>query len=255
MLRIQGGEHCKQQNISARPNHFNNQTDGMRQDVKVKRANFINKNIELNQEFSFSHPLTKVKMNLIFNFQFNGSPVWDLFSKEAIMLENSWNTAVKVMFDLPVQTHRYIIEPISQTKHLKIVLLERFLSFLEQIHKSKKNVPKQLLSFIKNDARSTTGSNLRKMLLLTKKNNIDELSKDDVAALHYHEVDPKDGWKIKMIKEITDLTGLKWRILPTMNLKRSCHSCVPPRCCGHPLSLGGYFSRGFSCFFRPSLSS
>ena len=109
------------------------------------------------------------------------------------------------MFYLPVQTHHYIIEPISQTKHLKIVLLERFLSFLEQIRKSKKNVPKQLLPFIKNDARSTTGSNLRKILLLTKKNNIDELSKDDVAALHYHEVDPKDGWKIKMIKEITDV--------------------------------------------------
>ena len=61
----------------------------MRQDVKVKRTNFINKNIELNQEFSFSHPLTKVKMNLIFNFHFTGSPLWDLFSREAIMLENS----------------------------------------------------------------------------------------------------------------------------------------------------------------------
>ena len=177
----------------------------MRQDVKVKRANFINKNITLNQKFSFSHPLTKVKMNLIFNFHFTGSPLWDLFSKEAIMLENSWNTAIKVMFDLPVQTHCYIIESISQTKHLKIVLLERFLSFLEQIHKSKKNVPNQLLSFIKNDARSTTGSNLRKILLFTKKNNIDELSKDDVAALHYHEADPNEGWKIKMIKEITDV--------------------------------------------------
>ena len=177
----------------------------MRQDVKVKRANFINKNIELNQEFSFSHPLTKVKMNLIFNFHFTGSPLWDLFSREAIMLENSWNTAVRVMFDLPVETHRYIIEPISQTKHLTIVLLEIFLSFLEQIHKSKKNVPKQLLSFIKNDARSTTGSNLRKILLLTKKNTIDELSKDDATALHYHEVDPKDAWKINMIKEITDV--------------------------------------------------
>ena len=144
-------------------------------------------------------------MNLIFNFQFNGSPVWDLFSKEAIMLENSWNTAVKVMFDLPVQTHRYIIEPISQTKHLKIVLLERFLSFLEQIHKSKKNVPKQLLSFIKNDARSTTVSNLRKILLLTEKDTIDELSKADVTSLQYQEADPKNKWKINMIKEITDI--------------------------------------------------
>ena len=140
-------------------NLFNNQTDGMRQDVKVKRANFVNKNIELNQESSFSHPLTKVKMNLIFNF--TGSPLWD---------------------------HCYIIEPISQTKHLKTVLLERFLSFLEQIRKSKKNIPKQLLSFIKNDTRSTTGSNLRNILLSTDKFNIDELRKDDVKV-------SEGGWK------------------------------------------------------------
>ena len=32
-------------------NHLNNRVEGMRQDVKVKRATFINKNIELNQEF------------------------------------------------------------------------------------------------------------------------------------------------------------------------------------------------------------
>ena len=58
-------------------------------------------------------------MNLIFNFHFTGSPLWDLFSKEAVMIENSWNTAVRVMFDLPIQTHRSFIEPVSETKHLK----------------------------------------------------------------------------------------------------------------------------------------
>ena len=121
------------------------------------------------------------------------------------MLENSWNTSVRVMFDLPLQTHCYIIEPISQTKHLKTVLLERFLSFLEQIRKSKKNIPKQLLSFIKNDTRSTTGSNLRNILLLTDKDNIDELTKDDVSTLKYKKVDDNNAWKIKMIKEITDV--------------------------------------------------
>ena len=107
-------------------NHLSNKVNGMVQDLKVKRANFISKNIDLNQEFSFCHPATKVKLNQIYNFHFTGSPLWDLFSKEAKMLENSWNTSVKVMYDLPIQTHRNLIEPVSQTKHLKFVLLERF---------------------------------------------------------------------------------------------------------------------------------
>ena len=186
-------------------NTLSNRSNGMRQDIKVKRAKFINKNIDLNQEFSFCHPSTKVKMNLIYNFDFTGSPVWNLFSPEAIMLENSWNTSVRIMHDLPLQTHRVFIEPVSKSRHLKFVLLERFLSFLDQIEKSKKLVPKQLLNFIKHDVRSTTGSNLRNLLLLTDKNTIDDLCKDDIRKLKYNEIDGKDVWKVNMIHEITDI--------------------------------------------------
>ena len=166
-------------------NHLSNKVNGMVQDLKVKRANFISKNIDLNQEFSFCHPATKVKLNQIYNFHFTGSPLWDLFSKEAKMLENSWNTSVKVMYDLPIQTHRNLIEPVSQAKHLKFVLLERFFGFLNQVQKSKKQVPKQLINLIANDVRSTTGSNLRNLLLLTSKDTIKGITIEDVKKLKY----------------------------------------------------------------------
>ena len=82
-------------------NHIHNRCNGMSQDMKVKRAAF--KNIELNQEFSFCHPSVKDRINQIYNLHFTGSVMLDLFSKEAIMLENSWNTSLRVMFDLPLQ--------------------------------------------------------------------------------------------------------------------------------------------------------
>ena len=62
-----------------------------------------------------------------------------------------------------------------------------------------------MLNFIKHDVRSTTGSNLRNLLLLTDKNTIDELCKDDIRKLKYHQIDCKDAWKIKMSNEITDV--------------------------------------------------
>ena len=108
-------------------NNISNRCNGMNQDIKVKRAVFIKKNIELNQEFNLCHPATKVKVNQIYNLHFTGSVLWDLFSKEAIMLENSWSTSVRVMFDLPLQSHRNLIKPVSQVRHRKFVLLERFL--------------------------------------------------------------------------------------------------------------------------------
>ena len=42
------------------------------------------------------------------------------------------------MFELSLQTNHNLIELISKTKNLKIVLIERFLSFLNQILKSLK---------------------------------------------------------------------------------------------------------------------
>jgi hypothetical protein len=190
-------------------NNITNSCDGMKQDIKIKRAAFIDKNNELNQEFAFAHPLTKVKMNNIFNFHFTGSPLWDLFSREAIMLENTWNTAVRIMFDIPLSTHRYFIEPLSQTDHLKKVLLRRFLSFLNQIEKSTKQVPKHLLRFIKYDTKSTTGSNLRNLLLLTNKNTIDELGMDDIDKLKYCDIEEDKKWRVQMAKEIIDIKSSK----------------------------------------------
>ena len=109
------------------------------------------------------------------------------------------------MFDVPLQTHKDFIEPLSETKHLKKVLLKRFMGFLNQIEKSAKIVPKQLLSFIKRDANSTTGSNLRNFLMLTNKNDIDELTAMGIEDIKYNEIEENDKWKVAMIREITDI--------------------------------------------------
>ena len=89
--------------------HFLNKIEGMKHDVMVKRAQFIGRNNELLQEYSFAHPRTKFLMNSIYNSHFSGSPVWDLFSHEAFMLENTWNKSMRLMFDLPLQTHKYLL--------------------------------------------------------------------------------------------------------------------------------------------------
>ena len=113
-------------------NSFLNKIDGMGQDIKVKRAKFIDKSNELMQEFRFAHPRIKLKMNEIYNSHFTGSPIWDLFSREAVMLENTWNRNVRLMFDLPLQTHRYFVCPLSESNHLRFILMKRFLTFAEK---------------------------------------------------------------------------------------------------------------------------
>ena len=55
------------------------------------------------------------------------------------------------------------------------------------------------------DVRSTTGRNLRKILLETDKCNVDLLSKHDVKDLSYHETDKEDLWKENILNELIDI--------------------------------------------------
>ena len=59
-----------------------------------------------------------------------------------------------------------------------------------------------LLSHIQHDVRSTTGLNLRKIMLQTSKTSVNDLRKSDIAQLDYHPTSPEDMWKENIVKEI-----------------------------------------------------
>ena len=120
-------------------------------------------------------------------------------------MENTWNTSIRLMFDLPWQTHRNLIEPVSGTKHIRFHLIKRFLSFINQVENSSKEASKHLLKTIKHDARSTSGSNLRNILLMTDKYDVDELNSSDAEFGKYHPLDDDQTWKVDLILEATDV--------------------------------------------------
>ena len=185
-------------------NTINNKFPYTDQDILIKRAQFINKSVELNQEFFFATSRTKFEVNQIYNSHFYGSPIWDLFDKCALKLESTYNQGVKVMFDLPVSTHRMLIEPVSGQIHIRKTLISRFLGFLQQIKNSKKTIPKILLSNIMYDVRSTTGKNLRNILLLANKSCVDMLRKSDVQDISYHQAVETEKWRVDLINELID---------------------------------------------------
>ena len=186
-------------------NNLENKSDGLKHDIRTKRAQYITKNNDLAQEFHFCHPVAKFHLNSIYNSSFTGSPLWDLFGREADMLCNTWNTSVRIMFNLNYATHRYFIQPLSNKVHLKNTLMKRFLGFLSQIEKSPKKLPLRLLKLVRADSRSTTGSNLRKIMLLLDKHTIDEVKSKDIDNFEYAPVLPNNAWKINMVKELIEV--------------------------------------------------
>ena len=59
-----------------------------------------------------------------------------------------------------------------------------------------------MLNVIKDDIRSTTGKNLRGILLQTNKVNVNQLTVSDSLQLKYHPIDENQKWKLKIIREV-----------------------------------------------------
>ena len=87
----------------------------VKQDMNEKCVQYIQRNNELMQEFSYANSTTKTKINSIYNSHFTGSVLWDLFGHEAEMIYNTWNSSIKNMFRLDRTTHRHLIEPVRGT--------------------------------------------------------------------------------------------------------------------------------------------
>ena len=96
---------------------------------RVKRANFINKSLELSQEFYFASSRSKFRIKDTYNSHFYGSPIWNLFGKPCSSLLFcfvlfcsslliTYNRYVRITLQLPLTTHRNVIEPITGSRHL-----------------------------------------------------------------------------------------------------------------------------------------
>ena len=173
--------------------------------MKQKIAMYIDRNCHLNQEFYFAHPVTKMTVNNIYNGHFSGSQIWNLFSKGAHSFESTYNRSVKIMADLPVETHRFLIEPISGIVHMKKKLIKNFLGFILKVKNSTKPVLRELYNVAHMDVRTTTGCNLRNILLLTNQLNIDDLDPSVAEKIDYHMIEEQDEWRIPMVKELMEI--------------------------------------------------
>ena len=107
-------------------------------DLLLKRGDFIGRVHSILQEFHFANPLVKMKMFNIYTTSFYGSCLWNIFNGSCDKLFTAWNIAVRMAFDIPRNTHKFLIEEISECPHPQVMLAKRFLKFHETLQKSKK---------------------------------------------------------------------------------------------------------------------
>ena len=174
------------------------------QDIKNKRAGFIDKTNDLLQEFYFAHPSTIANVNMIKNSHFYGSVLWRIGSNYMDKFEKTWNVAFRRMFGLPYATHCYLVEPVSGQTHAKTLMARMFLTFIQTIRTSKKSSLRNLLKVIEYDTRSATGHNLRTILLKSNAHDITQLSTHH-ANNKYKPIPENENYRVGFIKEIIEV--------------------------------------------------
>ena len=137
----------------------------MEQDTKVKRAIFIDGCHDLEEEFRRAQPQVQSKLLTLYNSSCYGSNTWNLYGEWARRLLVSWNVHLKLIWQLPHETHRYFFEHLTECRHLKILLIRRFLKFASSILKGENRSCKLLLRTIFENSNSTTGKNIRNIEL------------------------------------------------------------------------------------------
>ena len=138
----------------------------MEADSKVKRAEFIDNCMNLNNEFEFLDPHSQVRLLNLYNSHFTGSSVWRFNTDSVKQIWNSWNVNLRVIFNLPMATHCWILEQLTGS-HAKKLMYSRFIKLIENLSCCEKPQVRTLLDIVKSDQRSTTGSNIRDILLET----------------------------------------------------------------------------------------
>ena len=143
-----------------------------------------------------------MKLVSIYLTSFYGSNLWDLFGDSAERLYSSWNIMVRYCYDIPRTSHRYLIEPISGTTHLKVKLIKRFNQFYKTLFTCDRPNLKYLANLQKSDYRSTFGRNVRNICLDSKVENISDV---DISDVSYVSVPDEEEWRIPLVKELLEI--------------------------------------------------
>ena len=173
-------------------------------DIQIKKAIFFSKVHELKQQFGCYNPKILCKLVRIYGTSFYGSPLWALYSNEHLKLLRSWNTATKIIWHLPYNSHNRFIESLNTIPHLQSTLHSRYIGFIGNIMQSQKPHMKILSNLCSYNLTTVTGRNIEFLMSSYSCQSITELisMKYIIKNMRVYELQDEEKWKIPLLEEI-----------------------------------------------------
>ena len=110
---------------------------------------------------------------------------------------------------MPWDTHCWIVEELSDGRHLQQMLYSRFLKFVKSVALNKRLEVRALYAICKDDIRSITGSNIRTILLQTQ---VDPRQLNVHLLKDWRVQKPRDTWTVPLLMNLMEVRGDNWEI-------------------------------------------
>ena len=173
-------------------------------DLLCKRAIMYDKVHQIIQQYGYLEPQLVVNLLSVYSTALYGSNLWQINSQEFFMLTRSWNTATKIIWDLPYATHTRFLESFSPVPHLESVLTGRYIGFIETLSSSYQPVLSILFKVCRDNCSSQTGNNIKYLMTTHEKFSMADLigEKQVLRKKRIYTLPEAEEWKVKLIKEI-----------------------------------------------------
>ena len=110
----------------------------------------------------------------------------------------------RISYDIPRQSKKFFIEPVSESSHLKQKLLTRFTKFHQTLKNCDKPHVRYLMKIQERDYRSTFGKNVQN---ICKELDVDNIEVVNMNNFVYSPVPEGEEWKISLVKECLEMKG------------------------------------------------
>ena len=99
----------------------------------------------------------------IYCCSFYGSNLWNLYNRPCDKLYKSFNVSIRICFNVPRNCHRFMIQPLIDYPHPKIMLCSRFVKFHQTVTNCNKNSIRMLAKLTLIDDKTVYKQNLSKI--------------------------------------------------------------------------------------------
>ena len=132
----------------------------MKQDMKIKRAGFIDRSTAVRETFSFADPAQVIRAVEIHCGDHYGSMTWDLYSEEAGKYYRCWNTCVKLAYNCPRSSHTYVVTGLLAAGlcSVRTQILSRYVKFVRSLLKSESPEVVSVANKVMRDRGTHTGT-------------------------------------------------------------------------------------------------